>query len=158
MAAGLGDAERVADDADKGLALLRVYGARQLSPVALPRGAATAKGDVTLAGIPDPKERDGAARLMEIKARLTSGSAIELRDPVPMAGFTGAAAIDGEGRFIGMTAMGPTVLASLQLAAPPVRLVRADSIRAFLDAHHLQPAAAAGNPRDAVVRIICVRK
>lgn len=158
VAAGLGDAERVADDPDKGLALLRVYGARQLSPVALPRGAATAKGDVTLAGIPDPKERDGAARLMEIKARLTSGSAIELRDPVPMAGFTGAAAIDGEGRFIGMTAMGPTVLASLQLAAPPVRLVRADSIRAFLDAHHLQPAAAAGNPRDAVVRIICVRK
>ncbi len=159
VAQGLGDAERVANDPDKGLTLLRVYGPRKLSPVVLSRGAAAGKGDVTLAGIPDPKERDGAARLMEIKARLTSGSTIELRDPVPMAGFTGAAATDSDGHFIGMTAMGPAVLASIQFAAPPVRLVRADAIRAFLEANQVQPATvAAGNPRDAVVRIICVRK
>ncbi|MBS0536194.1 MAG: trypsin-like peptidase domain-containing protein [Proteobacteria bacterium] len=162
VAHGLGDAERVADDADKGLTLLRVYGPRKLSPLSLTAASAkaTAKpGDITLSGVPDPKDASGRDRIADIKARFTSSGSIDLRDPVPMAGFTGAAAIDGDGRFIGMMAMGPAVLASIQLAAPPVRLVRADAIRAFLDAHHVAtPATAAGNPRDAVVRIICVRK
>ena len=35
VASGLGDAERIADDKDNGLALLRVYGPRKLSPLAL---------------------------------------------------------------------------------------------------------------------------
>jgi hypothetical protein len=158
VASGLGDAERIAEDADKGLTLLRVYGPRKLSPLSLPRGAAKA-GDITLSGVPDPKDNSGRDRIADIKARLTASSAIDLREPVPMAGFTGAAAIDSDGRFIGMTAMGPAVLASIQLAAPPVRLVRADTIRAFLEAHHVAPTTTtAANPRDAVVRIICVRK
>jgi hypothetical protein len=159
LANGLGDAERIAEDKDKGLALLRVYGPRKFSPLALPRQAASAKGDVTLAGIPDPKESDGRARLVEIKAKLANGNAIDLRDSVPMAGLTGAAAIDASGRFLGLTEMRNAVLASIQPSVPPVRLVRADTIRAFLDAHKVaQPAASATDPRDAVVRIICVRK
>lgn len=161
VAQGLGDAERVADDSDKGLTLLRVYGPRKLSPLSLTAASAkaTAKpGDITLSGVPDPKDASGD-RIADIKARFTSSGSIDLRDPVPMAGFTGAAAIDGDGRFIGMMAMGPAVLASIQLAAPPVRLVRAEAIRAFLEAHHIAtPSTAPGNPRDAVVRIICVRK
>lgn len=162
VAQGLGDAERVADDSDKGLTLLRVYGPRKLSPLSLPAAsakAATKAGDITLSGVPDPKDDSGRDRIADIKARLTPSNSIDLREPVPMAGFTGAAAIDGDGRFIGMMAMAPAVLASIQLAAPPVRLVRADAIRAFLDAHHVaMPATTAGKPRDAVVRIICVRK
>jgi hypothetical protein len=35
VAAGLGDADRIAEDSDSGLALLRVYGARDLTPLAL---------------------------------------------------------------------------------------------------------------------------
>ncbi|WP_168192714.1 S1 family peptidase [Undibacter mobilis] len=159
VAGGFGDAERIAEDKDKGLALLRIYGARDVTPLALPRQGAAAKGDVTIAGIPDPKENGGHTRLTEIKAKLAGGNALELRDSVPMAGFSGAAAIDAGGRFIGLTEMRNAVLASIQPAVPPVRLVRADQIRSFLDAHKVaQPSASASNPRDAVVRIICVRK
>lgn len=159
VANGLGDAERIADDKDKGLALLRVYGPRQLSPLALPRHAPAAKGDVSIAGMPDPKEDDGRAKLIEIKAKLNNGNALELRDSVPMAGFSGAAAIDASGRFVGLTEMRNAVLASIQPSVPPVRLVRSDTIRAFLDAHKVaQPPASNADPRAAVVRIICVRK
>lgn len=158
VANGFGDAERIAEDKDKGLALLRVYGARHMTPLALPRHTATAKGDVTIAGIPDPRANEGRATLTEIKAKLT-GAALDLRDSVPMAGFSGAAAIDAGGRFIGLTEMRNAVLASIQPAVPPVRLVRADQIRSFLDAHKVaQPAASVTDPREAVVRVICVRK
>jgi hypothetical protein len=42
---------------------------------------------------------------------------------------------------------------------PPLRLIRAEAIRAFLDAHKV-PAATAQNAdaSKSVVRIICVRK
>ena len=89
------DADRIADDKDNGLALLRVYGPRKASPLALTRDAPRT-GELTLVGIPDPKEQDGSRKLTEIKARLADGSAIELRQPVPMAGFSGAAALDAQ--------------------------------------------------------------
>ena len=157
IADGLGDAERVAEDQDHGLALLRVYGPRKLSPLAL---AATPprKGDLTLVGIPDPKEQNGAKRLTEIKARLADNNAIELRQPVPMAGFSGAAAIDAQGQVLGMMEMRNFVLASTEPAAPPVRLVTAETILSFLSGHNVPPAATGGDARSAVVRIICVRK
>jgi hypothetical protein len=158
VAAGLGNAERVADDEDSGLALLRVYGPRKMSPLALPRDAPKA-GELTLIGIPDPREQDQAKRLREIKARLGDGSAIELRQPVPMAGFSGAAALDRQGRFLGMMEMHNFVLASAEPAAPPVRLVTAATIRDFLAAHDVPIAQApSGDAKASVVRIICVRK
>src|SRR5262249_59213900 len=98
------DAVRVAEDPDSGLALLRVYGVRDLTPLALATDASK-KGDITLVGIPDPKEQNGAKKPTEIKARLASGNAIELRQSVPMAGFSGAAALDAHGpglRLIGI--------------------------------------------------------
>ncbi|MCF8477151.1 MAG: serine protease [Pseudolabrys sp.] len=164
VAAGLGDADRIADDKDTELALLRVYGPRKFKPLSLARGSAGEKPDaksaeLTLTGIPDPKKHDGDGKLTEIKAHLTDGNAIELRQPVPMAGFTGAAALDSQGRFVGMTEMRNAVLASIKPAAPPVRLVQAETIRAFLDAQHVTAAAAhAGDAKDSIVRIICVRK
>ena len=157
IASGLGDADRIAEDRDTGLALLRVYGPRILSPIALPPDA-VAKGDLTLVGIPDPKEQNGAKKLTEIKARLAGANAIELRQPVPMAGFSGAAALDAQGKFLGMMEMRSFVLASTEPAAPPVRLIPAETIRTFLDAHHVPLAAHGGDVRSAVVRIICVRK
>ena len=153
---GLGNAEHVVDDDANGLALLRVYGRHDLSPVSLLNEAASGR-DLTLVGIPDPKAQNGGRKLREIKARL-KGTAIELRQPVPLAGFSGAAAIDGQGRFLGMMEMHSAVLASAEPAAPPVRLVTAAQIRAFLAAHHVKPADEPGvDAKAAVVRVICVR-
>src|SRR5215831_2368586 len=156
VAAGLGDADRIADDKDSGLALLRVYGLRDLAPLALPTDAYK-KGDVTLVGIPDPKEQSSAKTLTEIKARLADGNAIELRQPVPMAGFSGAAAVDAQGQFVGMMQTQNFVLASTASVAPPVRLVTVAAIRDFLAAHDVAPATDGSDPKTAVVRIICVR-
>ena len=162
VASGLGNAERIADDKDNGLALLRVYGAAKLTPLPLSAGApqsAAKPGDVTLVGIPDPNEQDGRKTLTEVKARLVDGTGIELRQPVPMAGFSGAAALDGQGRFLGMMETRSFVLASAGPSAPPVRLVGADTIRGFLAAHRVPTAAApGGDAKSAVLRVICVRK
>ncbi|HJS60142.1 MAG TPA: serine protease [Pseudolabrys sp.] len=157
VADGLGDADRVAEDRDHGLALLRVYGPRKLFPLALSADTAR-KGDLTLVGIPDPKEQNGAKRLTEIKARLVENNAIELRQPVPMAGFSGAAALDAQGQVLGMMEMRNFVLASTEPAAPPVRLITAETIRTFLNTHNVPSVSTGGDAKSAVVRIICVRK
>ncbi len=152
------DADRVAADRDNGLALLRVYGQPKLSAVALTHEAPKSS-ELMLVGIADPKEQAGGRKLTEIKARLADGKAIELRQPVPMAGFSGAAALDAQGQFLGMMEMGHTVLASVEAAAPPVRLVSTETIRGFLAAHDIQTAQAQpGDAKASVVRIICVRK
>jgi hypothetical protein len=158
VAAGLGDADRVGEDQDNGLALLRVYGSRKLSPVTLAHDVPKA-GELTLVGIPDPREQNGRRKLTEVKARLASGGAIEPRQPVPMAGFSGAAALDAQGHLLGMMEMGNAVLASVEATAPPVRLVSGETIAGFLSRHHVQTAQ--GQTADAkasVVQIICVRK
>ena len=158
VAAGLGNADRVGEDQDNGLALLRVYGAHKLSPVTLAHDAPKA-GELTLIGIPDPREQNGRRKLTEVKARLASGSAIEPRQPVPMAGFSGAAALDAQGRLLGMMEMGHAVLASVEATAPPVRLVSAETIAGFLSRHHVQTAQAqTADAKASVVQIICVRK
>ena len=148
VAAGVGDADRVAEDNENGLALLRVYGSRKLAPVALASGAAR-KGDVTLIGIPDPKEQNGDSKLTEIKARLAEGNAIELRQPAPMAGFSGAAAVDAQGQLLGIMEMRNFVLASNEPTAPPVRLITNETIGRFLTAHNvcLHRRAAMPGPR-----------
>jgi hypothetical protein len=158
VASGLGDADRIATDKDSGLALLRVYAPRKFSPLALTRDTPKT-GELTLVGIPDPKEQDGSRKLTEIKARLADGSGIELRQPVPMAGFSGAAALDAQGQFLGMMAMSGAVLASAESATPPVRLVKAETIRGFLAENHVQLGQTQpGDAKASVVRIICVRK
>jgi hypothetical protein len=161
VAPGLGDAERVAEDKDHGLALLRVYGPAKFQPLAFARdaGAAPKAGDVTLFGIPDPKDQDGRGKLVEIKARLTDGNAIELRQSEPLAGFSGAVALDRQGRFVGMAEMRNAVVASTEPTLPPLLLVRPETIRDFLDAQHVPATAAQSADASAsVVRIICVRK
>ena len=75
-----------------------------------------------------------------------------------LAGFSGAAALDAQGRVLGVWEMRNFVLASIEPAAPPVRLITADTIRNFLIAHNVVPAQQAGDARASVVRIICVRK
>ena len=154
---GLGNADRLAEDKTDGLALLRVYGQHKLSALTFAAAAPQAAA-LTLIGIPDPKEQNGREKLTAVKARL-AGTAIELYQPVPVAGFSGAAALDPQGHVLGMMATRNAVVASNAPTAPPVWLVRASTIRAFLAAHHVpQATTPASEARDAVVRVICVRK
>lgn len=158
VADGFGNAERVSEDKARGLALLRVYGVGKLPVLPLPRAALQA-GDITLIGIPDPKEQNGAKKLKEIKARLGRDMAIELRQPVPTAGLPGAAALDAQGRFLGVMEMSNFGLANADPGVPPLRLLPAATIRDFLADHHVIAAdRASGDARAAAIRIICVRK
>jgi len=156
LASGLGTAERIAEDRAQGLALLRIYGRHDLRPVAL-AGHAQA-GEATLIGIPDPRAQNGRDAPTEVKARLAGSGSIELRQPAPMAGLAGAAAVDAQGHFAGIAELRSTQVASTEPVFAPVRLVGAAAIRDFLAAHNVTSAAASGDARAAVVRIICVRK
>src|ERR1700716_3573709 len=64
--AGFGHADRVAEDKDHDLALLRLYGARGLKPLALGNG--TAKSGVELTGIADPQSQGGGAAASSVKS------------------------------------------------------------------------------------------
>jgi hypothetical protein len=86
------------------------------------------------------------------------GLGIQLRQPVPMAGFSGAAALDAQGHFLGMMETRNFVLASADPGVPPVRLVPAAAIRAFLAKHHVVADGKSGDARASAIRIICVRK
>jgi hypothetical protein len=156
LASGLGNAERIAEDKAQGLALLRIYGRHGLHAVTL--SAAAQPGEAKLIGIPDPRAQGGSMTPTEVKARLTAAGGIELRQPAPMAGLAGAAAIDAQGHFAGIAEMRNIVVASNEPSIAPVRLVGTETIRGFLMAHGVTPAATSGAAKDAVVRIICVRK
>jgi Trypsin-like peptidase domain len=161
VADGLGNAERVAEDPQHGLALLRVYGAVKRPVLALPRAApkeGDTAGNIALIGIPDPKEQDGGNKLTAIKARLADSDAIQFDRPVPVAGFSGAAALDAHGRFLGMMETRSYVLASVDAGVPPVRLISAATIRDFLARNHVAADGTADDARAAAIRIICVRK
>ncbi len=85
----------------QGLALLRVYGARDLHPLALP--AMRQAGDADAGRHSRSAEQSGdAAADGNARRGLPRRPRIELRQPVPMAGFAGAAALDAQGRFAGM--------------------------------------------------------
>src|SRR5207302_476868 len=57
ITAGLAPADRIAEDKDAGLALLRVYGAPELHAIAFASG--TPAADVTVVGIADPQVQGG---------------------------------------------------------------------------------------------------
>jgi peptidoglycan hydrolase-like protein with peptidoglycan-binding domain len=157
VVAGFGNADRTAEDKDHDLALLRIYGARGLKPLALNSGAA--KQNVELTGIADPQNQGGAAAVSGVKASAGIGSDPALT-PAPSLGFSGAAALDTDGVFAGIALLKPVVVAGIATATPAsASLVSADIVREFLKANGVN--AASGSPSDAkasVVRVICVRK
>src|SRR5580693_8238026 len=63
---GFGNADRVAEDKDRSLALLRIYGARGLKPLAFSDGAA--QSSVELTGISDPQNQGGGSAASSVKA------------------------------------------------------------------------------------------
>jgi peptidoglycan hydrolase-like protein with peptidoglycan-binding domain len=158
--AGFGNADRVAEDKDHDLALLRIYGARGLKPLALSNGAA--RSGVEIIGIADPQNQGGGAAASSVKASVTqvgSGNDLALA-PAPAVGFSGAAALDGDGKFAGIALLKTVVVAGPPNAAPAAQaaLVPADTVREFLKANGVDAAGGSPDAKGALVRVICVRK
>jgi peptidoglycan hydrolase-like protein with peptidoglycan-binding domain len=158
--AGFGNADRVAEDKDHDLALLRIYGARGLKPLGLGNGAA--KAGVELTGIADPQNQGGGAAASSVKATTTpigSGNDLALAPP-PAVGFSGAAAFDADGKFAGIALLKPVVVAGPPNAAPAAQatLVSADTVREFLKSNAVNAADGSSEAKASVVRVICVRK
>jgi peptidoglycan hydrolase-like protein with peptidoglycan-binding domain len=158
--AGYGRADRVAEDKDHDLALLRIYGARGLKPLTLGNGAA--KSSVELTGIADPQNQGGGAAVSSVKASVAqvgSGNDFALT-PAPAIGFSGAAAQDSEGKFAGIALLKPVMVAGPPNAAPAAQaaLVPADTVHKFLKANGVNRSDGSSDARASVVRVICVRK
>jgi len=158
--AGFGNADRVAEDKDHDLALLRIYGARALTPLGLTDD--TAGTSVELTGISDPQNQGGAAAVSSIKAsvaQIGGGGDLAL-SPAPAVGFSGAAALDGDGKFAGVALLKPVIVAGPAAATQAAQavLVPAELVREFLKANGVNAAGGSSDAKAAVVRVICVRK
>jgi peptidoglycan hydrolase-like protein with peptidoglycan-binding domain len=156
---GFGNADRVAEDRDHDLALLRIYGARGLKPLNLASGAP--KSAVELTGIADPQSQGGAAAVSSVKTTITqvgSGSDLAL-SPAPTIGFSGAAALDSDGKFVGLALLKPVVVAGPSTTAPAAQavLISADTMRGFLKANGVDASGTSPDAKTSVMRVICVR-
>jgi peptidoglycan hydrolase-like protein with peptidoglycan-binding domain len=156
---GYGNADRVAEDKDHDLALLRIYGARGLKPLNLAGGASKTALDLT--GIPDPQNQGGGAAISSIKAtvaQIGGGNDVAL-SPLPALGFSGAAAVDADGKFAGLALLKPVLVAGPANATPvQATLVPADAVRDFLKANGVNASGGSSDAKASVVRVICVRK
>jgi peptidoglycan hydrolase-like protein with peptidoglycan-binding domain len=154
VVAGYGHADRVAEEKSRDLALLRIYGARDLKPLGL--GGGVPKPGLDITGIADPQSQAGGRAASVTKASL--GPAGDLA-PAPGLGFSGAPARDDSGSFAGVALLKPALVAG---PAPPnagAALVPADAVRSFLRGRNVAFSESAGSDATAsVVRVICVRK
>jgi hypothetical protein len=149
-----GHAERIAEDKTNGLALVRLYGARHLTPAPFADDTVEA-GNVTLIGVADPLAQTGDAATA-VPARLAQLTI----EPAPKLGFSGAAAADARGAVAGMVDLRPGIVAGNGASAgQAVTMVSVRTIRAFLQAHQVAPPPAGGGAiNQSVLRVICVRK
>jgi peptidoglycan hydrolase-like protein with peptidoglycan-binding domain len=158
--AGFGNADRVAEDKEHDLALLRIYGARGLKALDLANAATKTALDLT--GIADPQNQGGGAAVTSVKAsvaQLGGGTDIALT-PAPALGFSGAPAQDGDGKFAGIALLKPVQVAGATngVATAQAVLVIADTVRDFLKTNGISAAGGSGDAKVSVVRVICVRK
>jgi peptidoglycan hydrolase-like protein with peptidoglycan-binding domain len=158
--AGLGNADRVADDKQHDLALLRIYGAHGLNPLNIVIGATTSTVDIT--GIADPQSQGGAAAISSLRAQATpvGGSADLALSPPPGLGFSGAPVRGVDGKFAGIALLKPPLVAGPPTTAPAAQavLVSSETVRAFLKANGVDAAGTSSDARASVARVICVRK
>ncbi len=156
---GYGNADRIAEDKDHDLALLRIYGARGLKPLNIAAGASKTAFD--LVGISDPQNQAGGAAASSVKAavaQIGGGSDVALSPP-PALGFSGAAALDADGKFAGIALLKPVLVAGPANATPAqATLVPADTVRDFLKANGVDASGGLSDAKASVVRVICVRK
>lgn len=153
---GFGHAVRIAEDNTSDLALIRLYGGRNLLPAALAGDYGKGEGDnVTLVGIADPAAQPTSGLVTKATAHL-DGQALA---PAPDPGFSGAAVLDAQGRFVGMVDLRSAAVAGTGAPTWQATLVPAATVRDFLSAHGITPVSSGDGPIDqSVVRVICVRK
>jgi peptidoglycan hydrolase-like protein with peptidoglycan-binding domain len=150
---GYGHADIVATDKENDLVLLRLYGARNLVPASL-GGDSIASANLTLFGIADPLAQAGGGTVSSAAAELTAQGMA----PAPKPGFSGAAALDGQGRFAGIIALKSAVVAGAGAVAPQAALVPTSTVRAFLASQSIAIGTGNTTMDQSVVRLICVRK
>lgn len=148
--AGLGRADRLAEDKITDLTLLQVNGANNLKSLVFSSDAPKSV-DLTLLGIAAPETQAGARDVTSTNAKLRGidGSRV-LMDARPARGFTGGGAFDGQGQFAGMIA-----------TANQPSFIPTSSIRKFLDGAGVYPAIGKSDiatAKNAIVRVVCVRK
>ena len=157
---GYGNADRVAEDKERDLALLRIYGARGLKALNLANPATKTALDLT--GIADPQNQGGAAAVTSSKASVehTGGNSDAALTPAPALGFSGAAALDSDGKFAGVALLKPVQVAGPTNGVPAAQavLVTAGTVRGFLKNNGVNAAGASADAKVSVVRVICVRK
>jgi len=92
-------------------------------------------------------------------AQLGGGGDVALT-PAPAAGFSGAPALDGDGRFAGVALLKPVLVAGPANGIPSAQavLVTSDTVRDFLKANGINATGGASDAKASVVRVICVRK
>lgn len=161
IVAGLGRADRIAEDAAADLALIRANGARNLKPVLFSADPPKST-ELTLLGISEPDAQAGTRNVTTATAKLRGidGSRV-LLDVAPAPGFVGGAALDGEGRLAGMIDIAPAAVAGPPVAAGQASFVPTATIRKFLESAGVTPLTGRGDlaaARNAVVRVICVRR
>ncbi len=158
--AGFGNADRVAEDKEHDLALLRIYGARGLKALNLANAATKTALDLT--GIADPQNQGGGAAVTSVKASVEQpgGNSDVALTPAPALGFSGAAALDSDGKFAGVALLKPVQVAGSTNGVPAAQavLVTADTVRGFLKTIGVTAASGSTDARASVVRVICVRK
>ena len=156
---GYGNATRIADDETRELALLRIYGASGLKPLAMAGNGAT-KPSVTLTGIADPQNQGGRTAVTAVATTATASGAETSLSPEPALGFSGAAAIDSDGKFAGIARLKPAVVAGPPGTPLPLQalLVPADAVRDFLKAKGVTAVSGTSDAKASVLRLVCVRK
>jgi peptidoglycan hydrolase-like protein with peptidoglycan-binding domain len=155
-----GNADRIAEDKEHDLALLRVYGTRGLKPLSLVSDP-TDKASIELTGIADPQNQGGGRAATTVKAAISpvAGGGDLALSPTPAVGFSGSAARDDGGKFAGVALLRPAISAGAVATAPTQSvLVSAGTVRDFLKANGVNPAGESSDAAASVVRVICVRK
>jgi S1-C subfamily serine protease len=156
---GFGGADLVGEDKAADLALLRLYGARNLELLATGEAAST---EATLVGIADPQAQGGGVAVSTVKVRLSENGAERLIEPAPAPGFSGAAVLDSGGKLVGMAQAKAAQVAGPSPAGAQAKLVPLDAIKTFLTAQKVEiPASTRAGleaAKQSVVRVICARK
>jgi len=157
---GIGNAERITTDPNNEFALIRVYGARNTTPVGMIGASPETGQTVTLLGVADPRSQGGGAEVSAVRAKLGADASTRPLESVPALGFAGAAVVNDQGHFTGITVLKAPVVAG-PAGAPQAGVVPVDRIRNFLEANYVAPSS--GKPgiegiKASVTRVICVRK
>jgi hypothetical protein len=156
---GYGNAARIATDATRELALLHIYGAANLKPLAMASNGA-AKPHVNVVGIADPQNQGGRSTATNHAAVIAPAGPDVTLSPEPGLGFSGAAAVDSDGKFAGMARLKPALVAGPTGTPLPAQalLVSADTVREFLKANDVATTSGQSDAKAAVLRVICIRK